>query len=81
MLRGVQLFVDVVLDSRNVEIQCIKQGSNEKRETNVPILSFVLDIFFRTLCCFVLFLVLHQSGDLISDLRSMHKPMKDWFLK
>ncbi len=82
MLRGVQLFVDVVLDSRNVESQCIKEGSNEKRETNVPILSFVLcTLFFRTLCCFVLFLVLHQSGDLISDLRSMHKPIKDWFLK
>lgn len=82
VLRGVQLFVDVVLDSRNVESQCIKEGSNEKRETNVPILSFVLcTLFFRTLCCFVLFLVLHQSGDLISDLRSMHKPMKDWFLK
>ncbi len=78
MLRGVQIFVDVVLDSQNVESQCIRQGSNEKRETNVPILFFVLHSSFEL--CVVLFLVLRRSGDLISDLRSMHKPMKDWFL-
>ncbi len=53
VLRGVQLFVDVVLDSRIVESQCIRQGSNEKRETNAPILSFVLHSSFEL--CVVLF--------------------------
>ncbi len=71
---GVQLFVHFVLDSRTV-------GTMKNARQNVPILSFVVHSSYRTLCCFVLFLVVHQSGDLISDLRSMHKPMKDWFLK